>query len=339
MIEVSAPARAGIIGNPSDMYGGTVISCAVGLRAWCRVEQADALSLEVSESRLLIERYEDLAARGEPVDIARAAVRYWLRRREVATSLTSLKFALTAGSEIPVQAGLAGSTALLTAILGVIHAWSNVPYPPWHLAETVGHVEFHEMDVVCGYQDQYMAAYGGLNAMNFRDKEKLLHMPGQEPLASVERLGEAAHDLPLTVATTGVQHHSGRVHTNLRERWVAGERQVVKGIRTIAGLAKEGKRAVLNGDWQALGDMMNQNHAIIRDLGGSGEANERLIEAAIAGGAWGAKLAGAGGGGTVIAVSSDPDRIGQAMLDAGAERLIPLAPNAPGLIVERSDVS
>ena len=47
---------------------------------------------------------------------------------------------------------------------------------------------------------------------------------------------------------------------------------------------------------------MNENHAIQRDLGGSGESNERLIAAALHAGALGAKLAGAGDGGTIIAL-------------------------------------
>jgi len=45
------------------------------------------------------------------------------------------------------------------------------------------------------------------------------------------------------------------------------------------------------GDWPALGRLMNENHAIQRDLGGSGEPNERLIAAALQAGAPGAKLA------------------------------------------------
>jgi len=65
---------------------------------------------------------------------------------------------------------------------------------------------------------------------------------------------------------------------------------------------------------------MNENHAVQRDLGGSGECNERLIAAALQAGAPGAKLAGAGDGGTIIALWPWPDTTGleQALRAAGA---------------------
>ena len=68
-----------------------------------------------------------------------------------------------------------------------------------------------------------------------------------------------------------------------------------------------GKKALLMADWPLLGRLMNENHALQRDLGGSGESNERLISAALEANAPGAKLAGAGHGGTIIALWPWPD--------------------------------
>jgi mevalonate kinase/D-glycero-alpha-D-manno-heptose-7-phosphate kinase len=65
---------------------------------------------------------------------------------------------------------------------------------------------------------------------------------------------------------------------------------------------------------------MNENHAIQRDLGGSGDSNEQLIAAALEAGAPAAKLAGAGDGGTIIALWPWPDAspLEDAMYEAGA---------------------
>ena len=71
----------------------------------------------------------------------------------------------------------------------------------------------------------------------------------------------------------------------------------------------------------------------MRSLGGSGESNEKLIKAALDGGALGAKLAGAGGGGTILALTLDPERTRKALLDAGADKLLVPVPS-PGLTVE-----
>jgi mevalonate kinase len=68
---------------------------------------------------------------------------------------------------------------------------------------------------------------------------------------------------------------------------------------------------------------MNENHALVRDLGGSGEPNEALIAAALAAGAPGAKLAGAGDGGTIVALCpfADATPLEAALRRAGAAAL------------------
>lgn len=80
---------------------------------------------------------------------------------------------------------------------------------------------------------------------------------------------------------------------------------------------------------------MNENHAIQRKLGGSGESNERLISAALKAGALGAKLAGAGDGGTIIALWLDDDTsaLEKALKDVGASNTYALA-ISPGANIE-----
>src|SRR5207247_7751589 len=112
--------------------------------------------------------------------------------------------------------------------------------------------------------------------------------------ATVEPLGPWVPELPRLLANTGVAHHSGTVHKPMRDRWLEGAPAVVKGYARLQGLAQEGKKALLRADWDCLGAMMNEQHAIQQSLSHCGEANERLIQAALAAGAWGARLAGAG---------------------------------------------
>ena len=100
-------------------------------------------------------------------------------------------------------------------------------------------------------------------------------------------------------------------------------------------LGRLGKRALIDGDWEQLGRLMAENHGIVANLGGSGPANERLIRAANEAGAWGAKLAGAGGGGTVLVLTPDPEKLTAALLSAGAERVLYPAPE-PGLSIARN---
>jgi mevalonate kinase len=88
----------------------------------------------------------------------------------------------------------------------------------------------------------------------------------------------------------------------------------------VAEIGLLGKKALVEGDLCALGALMNENHAIQRELGGSGPANEALVEAALAAGALGAKLAGAGQGGTIVALwpGADTAPLEKALRAAGA---------------------
>jgi galactokinase/mevalonate kinase-like predicted kinase len=176
-----------------------------------------------------------------------------------------------------------------------------------------------------------MAVFGGINFLDFAGKQ-MLEQTDEEPLATIELLASYAPQVPLLTAHTGIQHHSGAVHSTPRERWLAGETFVRETYVRIAELARLGKRALLLGDWPALGALMNENHAHVSKLGGSGPANDRLIRAALDAGAFGAKLAGAGGGGTILVLADDLDAMLAALQAAGSDRLMEPAPS-PGLTV------
>jgi mevalonate kinase len=169
--------------------------------------------------------------------------------------------------------------------------------------------------------------------MEFRDKEGL-GRDQEEPLAMVEPLEPYLRgvSLPLWLATTGGQRFSGAVHRSLRARWEEGEQAVQEGMARIGRLARDAKSALLEGDWQRLASLMNENYTLIRELGGSGETLDALVQVALENGALGAKLAGAGGtGGTVIVLTLQPERTLNALREV-ADQIIPIAPSAPGLI-------
>jgi len=324
-ITASAPGRAGIIGNPTDIYGGSVLSCSTASRAWAQIRPSDALLIEAGKQSQEIRSADDLSLRHDHLDVARAI----LSALDIGES--GQTFHLKFWTEVPMQAGLAGSTAMVVSILGAIAASMGIGLNPYEIAEMAHHIEYHSMGILCGYQDQYMAAFGGLNFMDFRGKEAMAQ-DENEPYAVIEPLTDYFEDLPFVVAHTGIMRNSGVVHRSIRERWLNEEPEVVQGYRRIAHLAHLGKKALLSRDWERLGDLMNENHAIQRDLGGSGPANEELIAVALRNGALGAKLAGAGKGGTIIALTLDPESTGQALEKAGAV-LLTIAPS-PGLTVE-----
>lgn len=322
----SAPGRAAIIGNPTDMYGGAVMSCSVGMRARTTITSCDTLTLATGGRECQIRGRGDLRPLGDWFDVPRAIIDY-LR-------LVDLKCRIEYSSELPVGSGMSSSTAVMASMTLALLTWQGRKLDYYRLAELVRYVELNHLKIMGGYQDAYMCTFGGLNYMDFRGKQ-FYREEEAELFATIEPLAPFVERLPFVLGFTGVQHSSNAVHRPLRERWLEGEPAVVNGYKRIADLALVGKKALLLQDWATMGRAMNENHAIQRDLGGSGESNERLIAAALAAGAPGAKLAGSGDGGTIIALwpYEDTSPLEEALMAAGASACY-LPQVAPGAIVE-----
>lgn len=290
-ISASAPGRCGIIGAPSDIYGGHVVSCSVPMRATCRLTfgQGESLPEDLTLWRAATVRFPVAPCRVE-----------WT-------------------SDVPRSSGLAGSTALLAATLACLLKARNEPPDLCSIegksrfAELVRDVEFKEAGVVCGYQDAYMGVFGGLQSMDFAGKHPIHSgpLPTMTPLTA---------DLPFLLVTTGVERLSGSVHGPMRDRWLNGDAEVRGCIERIAELGREGASALVRGDWANLAPMMDENQALIKQMGGSGEAIDRLIGACKGCGALGARLAGAGMGGTVIALTHDPEGLEAGLRAKGYDR-------------------
>jgi len=287
-VSASAPGRCGIIGNPSDIYGGFVVSCSVPLRNKCTLTPNDTPSLP--EDRTL---WEAVTARF-PVPACRVE---W-------------------NTEVPRSSGLAGSTALLAATLACVFALRNEkPGANIAFAELVRDVELNEAGIVCGYQDAYMAVHGGLQAMDFAGK----HPIERGPHGTLKKLNA---EIPFLLITTGVERLSGSVHGPIRDRWLKGDSEVVTGMELTGELGRAGATALEKSDWKTLGKAMDENHEIVASLGGSGEAIDSLIEDCRKEGAISAKLAGAGLGGTVIALTEDANELESRLKKRGYSRFL-----------------
>ena len=308
------------------MYGGNVLSCSTLERASCTISHSQkGILLRNGSLSSNFENLSEIGLQGNNLDILVAPLLF------LQLNPTEISFSLEVSTDIPMRAGLAGSTAMLAAVVGALNSFLDLKMNSYQISETIRKIEDRVMGVVCGFQDQHMAVFGGLNFMNFNGKQSLLQRDN-EPLATIEPLGQLVPTPHLILAHTGIEHHSGSVHRSPRERWLAGETEVVNGYAEISQLAISAQRFLIEGNWAALGVLMNRNHEIVASLGGSGEANERLISAAREAGALGAKLAGAGGGGTIVALTHEPEVLAFALKQAGAKSIHYPRPT-PGLTI------
>ena len=186
------------------------------------------------ERRSRIQDRADLRPRGDVFDVARAVLDY-LR-------LPPLSCRIEYESQIPLRSGMAGSTALVVALLKGLLAWQNKTPSLYRLAEMARYVELHHLKVVCGYQDAYMCNFGGLNYIDFRGKQ--FYREEEAESCHHRTLGGICKTAAFVLGFTGVRHSSGAVHKPLRDRWLEGEPTVVGGYERITELTRAGKKAV-----------------------------------------------------------------------------------------------
>lgn len=328
MIKVTAAGRAGIIGNPTDGYGGTLISCSIKNKAVTTIEESKDLVIRNHTGETVLRWNNDFDNHGDYFDIVRSV----LRKLKV----YDLKATISTTTNVPVQAGLAGSTAVIASVLSAVLAFQGKNLNRYEIAEINRDIELNYMKVQCGYQDAYMTTFGGLKYLDFRGKE-YYRTWDKEQYGTVEDLSPYIDELPFVIAHTGIKHHSGSFHRPLRERWLEGDREVVKGYADIVEIAREGKKALINSKWEDFAYYMNKNHEIQDSLADSGLQNRKMIQVAKDNGALAAKLAGAGGGGTIIALTFDKERVKTALKEAGAESFVELDPLFGGVKVEKID--
>jgi len=209
-------------------------------------------------------------------------------------------FAVDIASDLPIGKGMGSSAALAVATLRAVHRLRATPASPQALfdaamvAERVFHGNPSGLDVAA-------AIHGGLLGFT--------RQGGPQPLPS-------RPDWTVVVMDSGTQGNTAALVAGVAERRSAsGEVQVA--LHRIGALVTEAEAAL--DDPAVLGPLLTENHALLRSIGVSTPKLDELVTLALNHGAWGAKLAGAGGGGVAIALTDDPS----ALLSACDARAIP----------------
>jgi galactokinase/mevalonate kinase-like predicted kinase len=331
---LTIPARINILGNPSDANEGdfATISAAVDVHAGAQVQPDRQLVLEALErtddsfsTTLRLEffrRQVPLPYNGE-LDLLKGAVnRLHAHSAEFRVKFSQRGVRISTWTDVPRQSGLGGSSLFVLLALAGLREFYDLDrqvHNDYVLAELTQRVEARELGITCGFADRYVPLFGGLAYIDYHGKLHHLHID-EEPYATYERLDPWVDDLPLVAISTGIERDSGDVHGRMRPRyleehagWVTRGGEPPEMVRFMQGAwrtAWRGKIALLANDLQTFGDLMNENHRLVNEMmayccfeDGAGWANNLLIETALSNGALGAKLTGAGGGGSIFALT------------------------------------
>ena len=298
MIETYAYARAGLLGNPSDGYFGKTIAILVrNFRA--RVLLYPSARLEIKPSKAdtpvfdsLEELYSTTRWRGYygGIRILQALiVRLVDYCREQGFELENRNFTIEYESTIPLRLGMGGSSAIITAALRALCQYFKLDIPLPIQAKLVLETETKEIGVPAGPQDRVIQVYEGVVFMNFQ--KELMQSRGY---GEYEKLDPNLLPNLYVAYRTSLSEGTEVFHNNVRERWRAGDPDIIGAMDTWASYAEQGRKALLERDYSTLDRLINANFDLRTKLYQISEGNLEMIHTARQAGA-AANFAGSGG--------------------------------------------
>ncbi|HVA65691.1 MAG TPA: GHMP kinase [Elusimicrobiota bacterium] len=286
MIISRTPFRVSLAGGGTDLpafykrQAGAVLSTAIDKYMYVTVNKyfEDKIILKYSRTEL-VPRLENVRH-----PLLRECLRLVGPRRGV--EVTSM-------ADVVGGTGLGSSSSFTVGVLHALHAFKGDFCPASELAREACTVEIERVKEPIGKQDQYIAAFGGFQFIEFMPDGSVKVDPLICPAGTLENL--RAH---LLLVYSGIKRSAGRI----LKRVGAGMDAKETGLSRIGELARRARRELQAGRIEAIGDILRENWEIKRTLAG-GVSNGRIDEAyraALSGGASGGKILGAGGGGFLL---------------------------------------
>ena len=287
-----APVRISFAGGGSDLThyfmeeGGAVINATISL--YCHVTlrlrrdlKITIDSLDLAES-ISYEDLEDFFGRSDNFELFRSLLKL---------IKPDFGFELAVNSDFPSGSGLGGSSSVMVAVLGCFNEFRRDKWDDFELAEMAFQAERLNMRISGGWQDQYATVFGGFNFIEFKKDGNLIH-----PLRLKDRtILDLQESLVLFEITSG--RNSGSIHD---------DQKATMQDTHIKGMVKKNvihcydmRESLLRGRMDEFGSGLNLAWKLKRKFSHkiSNDNLDEIYEYAIANGALGGKLLGAGGGG------------------------------------------
>jgi len=303
MIRSRAPLRLGLAGGASDVspfcdrFGGYVLNATVDMYAWCHLEPSDDGWVHFNA----LDRQVEFSAAAAPAfPLEDGLVLHKAIYNRIVRDFTGgrpLALRLTTHSEAPLGSGLGSSSTLVVAILQAYVEWLKLPLGEYDVAQLAFQIERSDAGLLGGRQDQYAAAFGGFNFMEFYAENRVI----VNPLRVKERI---AHELESSIVLyfTGVSRESADVIRDQRQRVEQLDETAINATLELKNDAVSMKEALLRGNLREVARVLGRSWEAKKRIAGniSSPTIERAYVAALEAGAWSGRISGAGGGGFII---------------------------------------
>jgi len=300
LVRSRAPLRLGLAGGGTDVspfcdrHGGYVLNATIDLYAYATLELLE-------EPRVVLEAADHGArhegpADGEPPASPALALHWGTYRRIVRDHCGGVPFGmrLVTSCDAPPGSGLGSSSTLVVAMLGAFAEALNLALDEYETAHLAYAIERVDLGLAGGKQDQYSAAFGGVNFMEFGAEDRVLVNPLRVKPWILSEL-----ETSLLLFFTGVSRSSAAIIEQQVSGVQRGSGQAIDALLQVREEALLTKAALLRGDFSVFVDSMRRSWEQKKRTADSisNATVERVFDAATEAGALAGKVSGAGGGG------------------------------------------
>jgi len=312
MIITRSPLRISLGGGGTDLpsyyreHGGFLVAGALDKYVYLTLHRTFVPDLIVKYSKL--ERVATAAQLEHPI----------IREAFALLGMDGRSLELTSMADIPGGTGLGSSGSFTTALLKVLHAANKHALSPAELAEQACHIEIDKLGEPVGKQDQYIAAVGGITAFTFHRDGRVEYRPcriSQETLFNLED--------NLLLFFTGYSRSASAILKDQNDRSNQHDPAMLDNLHFTKDLGQQSFAALEGGNLEEFARLMDV-HWQRKKARSSGMTNDRINEwydYAMAHGALGGKLIGAGGGGFLMFYAADNRRLRHAMREKGLQEV------------------
>ncbi len=295
-IRSKAPLRISFAGGGTDVppfpeqEGGCVLNATINRHTYGTLHPRTDHHIRIAsvDFGLLLHCEADRLIYDGKLDLVKAAIRKF--------GYANGGFNLFLESDAPPGSGLGSSSSMMVTLVGLLKEYRALPLTDYEIAHLAYVIERRELGIRGGLQDQYAAAFGGFNFMEFSGDRVIVN-----PLRiSPSGINELEHNLLLCY--TGRTRLSDRIIEDQTGRYQQQEGNTLQGLREQKVLAVELKNALLQRRFNDFGDLMHQAWVSKKKISPkiSTPAIDDFYEEARRHGALGGKIMGAGGGGYML---------------------------------------
>ncbi len=300
IIRSKAPLRLGLAGGGSDvspysdLYGGLILNATINLSAYCTIEtqEGDWVQIDAYDADAHLR-----CPLGDMLEGAPDLIRGVYARVVKDFGPVPGAFSITTYNDAPAGSGLGTSSTMVVCILKCFAEWMNLPLGDYEIARLAYEIERKDLALAGGKQDQYAAAFGGFNYMEFLRDDIVIVNPLKIKSWIVDELESS-----LVLYYTGRSRSSAAIISEQQKNTSSGNTVAIEAMHRIKQSSQDMKFALLKGDMGEFGRILGQAWEDKKKMAGAitNPVIQEAFDTAIGAGALSGKVSGAGGGGFMM---------------------------------------